>query len=287
MSKKSKSTAFLWCFFLGMFGAHRFYIGRWKTAILMLLTLGGLGIWTMIDLILIIGDKLTVAGGDSLRSGPPGPDHTHAGFAVRLAAMSVDMMIVYLVLIVLSFIGSIALGLGSVAAVDLEDPAALERFSAAAAVLLGLLFVVVVPLYFALQTASSHQATVGKRVFDIYVCTASGGSTAGKVNLLRSLWRAVCYAISSIPLGLGFVLAAFTSNKRALHDYLAGTEVRYVDAQADAQTAAKPQTSHATETPELRASNSTVRRASGGGGNMIIVVLGLLLLLGAAALALL
>lgn len=46
--------AFLLCFFLGVFGAHRFYVGKVGSAIAMLLTLGGLGIWMLVDLILIV-----------------------------------------------------------------------------------------------------------------------------------------------------------------------------------------------------------------------------------------
>ena len=46
--------AFLLCFFLGVFGAHRFYVGKIGSAIAMLLTFGGLGIWMLIDLIMIV-----------------------------------------------------------------------------------------------------------------------------------------------------------------------------------------------------------------------------------------
>lgn len=287
MSEKSKSTAFLLCYFLGIFGAHRFYIGRWKTALLMLLTFGGLLIWWLIDTVLIMGAKLTDANGNPLRTGPPNPDDAHAGFWVRLAAISVDMIILQLILMILGFIGSMALGLGSLATLNLEDPAAVEQFGAASSALMGVLFLLGVPLYFGLQTASSHQATVGKRIFDIYVCTASPERSNGKLSLLRGLWRAVCYAISSIPLGLGFVLGAFTSNKRALHDYLAGTEVMYMTANTVAGTAVMPQAPHTAEPPVMRASDSTVDRSSAGGSDKIIVALGVLLLVGAAALALL
>lgn len=55
--------AFLLCFLLGVFGAHRFYVGKTGTAIVMIFTLGGLGIWAMIDLIMIIVGGFTDANG--------------------------------------------------------------------------------------------------------------------------------------------------------------------------------------------------------------------------------
>lgn len=53
VSPKSRLVALLLCFFLGGLGVHRFYVGKVGTGILMLLTLGGLGIWALIDLIVI------------------------------------------------------------------------------------------------------------------------------------------------------------------------------------------------------------------------------------------
>jgi TM2 domain-containing membrane protein YozV len=53
VSPKSRLVALLLCWFLGIFGIHRFYVGKIGTAILMILTLGGLTIWVLIDLILI------------------------------------------------------------------------------------------------------------------------------------------------------------------------------------------------------------------------------------------
>jgi TM2 domain-containing membrane protein YozV len=53
-SDKRILPAALLCFFFGVFGAHRFYVGKIGTAFLQLFTLGGCGIWAMIDFILIV-----------------------------------------------------------------------------------------------------------------------------------------------------------------------------------------------------------------------------------------
>ncbi len=57
----------LLCLFLGSLGVHRFYVGKVGTGILMLVTLGGCGVWTLIDLILIITDKFTDAQGQFVK----------------------------------------------------------------------------------------------------------------------------------------------------------------------------------------------------------------------------
>jgi TM2 domain-containing membrane protein YozV len=51
ISEKSRLATALLAWFLGQFGAHRFYLGKIGTAILMLFTMGGLGIWSIIDFI--------------------------------------------------------------------------------------------------------------------------------------------------------------------------------------------------------------------------------------------
>lgn len=58
-SPKSRLIAFLLCFFLGGLGAHRLYAGRTKSGIAMILTLGGLGVWSLVDLVMIASGKFT------------------------------------------------------------------------------------------------------------------------------------------------------------------------------------------------------------------------------------
>ncbi len=53
-SQKDWLTTLLLCIFLGGIGVHRFYAGKIGTGILQLLTVGGCGIWTLVDLIMII-----------------------------------------------------------------------------------------------------------------------------------------------------------------------------------------------------------------------------------------
>ena len=56
----------LLAFLLGVIGAHRFYVGKTGTGILMLFTFGGLGIWLLIDLILIITGQFTNKAGEKI-----------------------------------------------------------------------------------------------------------------------------------------------------------------------------------------------------------------------------
>lgn len=69
-------ATFLFCFFLGIFGAHRFYTGKTGSAVAMLLItilLGWIGIgvaitgiWALVDLILIACAKFTGRDGQPI-----------------------------------------------------------------------------------------------------------------------------------------------------------------------------------------------------------------------------
>lgn len=65
-SDKNWLATLLLCLFLGGIGVHRFYVGKVGTGILQLITLGGCGIWTLIDLIMIITGSFTDKEGNKI-----------------------------------------------------------------------------------------------------------------------------------------------------------------------------------------------------------------------------
>ena len=56
----------LLAFFLGFIGAHRFYVGKNGTGILMILTVGGIGLWVLYDLIVIITGNFKTKEGNKV-----------------------------------------------------------------------------------------------------------------------------------------------------------------------------------------------------------------------------
>jgi hypothetical protein len=63
VSPYSRLAALLLCLFLGWLGVHRFYVGKTGSGVAMIFTLGGLGIWTLIDFIMVVVGNFTDASG--------------------------------------------------------------------------------------------------------------------------------------------------------------------------------------------------------------------------------
>ena len=67
MGQKDWLVALLLSILVGSLGVDRFYLGYVGLGVLKLLTLGGFGIWTLVDIILIATNKLPDAQGNPLR----------------------------------------------------------------------------------------------------------------------------------------------------------------------------------------------------------------------------
>ena len=67
-SDKEFVPTLMLCFFLGGFGVHRFYVGKTGTGIAQLFTFGGLGIWALIDFVMIATGSFTDAEGKPIKN---------------------------------------------------------------------------------------------------------------------------------------------------------------------------------------------------------------------------
>jgi uncharacterized RDD family membrane protein YckC len=76
-------------------------------------------------------------------------------------------------------------------------------------------------LYFALMESSSKQATLGKMAIGIRVTDLEGN----RIGFGRATGRYFAKILSALIIGIGFLMAAFTQRKQALHDLIAGTLV--------------------------------------------------------------
>jgi uncharacterized RDD family membrane protein YckC len=120
-----------------------------------------------------------------------------AGFWLRVVALIVD----YGMLLIL--LAAMMMGAASVGGEELALPA-------------YWLWVLATFLYWPVLESTPWRGTVGKRLLGVVVGDIDGGG----LNFLRSLLRNLAKIISSIPFGIGFLMAAFTSRKQALHDLI-------------------------------------------------------------------
>ena len=130
--------------------------------------------------------------------------HRYAGFWRRLAAYLIDGLLLGGVQV------TVAAAVLTVAPHDLRAQANVAPVG-----------IVLAWAYFALFESSPLQATIGKLALDIYVTDGNGDP----IDFRRASVRYWAKLASTLVLMLGWLMAAFTPEKRALHDFLAATLV--------------------------------------------------------------
>ena len=111
---KSKLVTFLLCFFLGGFGAHRFYLGKIGTAVLWLLTHGCFGIGTLVDNINICRNKMTDRNGNKLNEDVK----NSIPWIIDVCACIISLLLV----IVLLVVGGLGIFFMNKSAVEIKEP---------------------------------------------------------------------------------------------------------------------------------------------------------------------
>ena len=133
----------------------------------------------------------------------------YGGFWIRFLAVLIDGIALWVV----NF--AIELGMGT----RITNPADL----AGAMGMLGVNFVISTGISLVYESVFLVQygATPGKMVFGLKVIVADGGP----MTYGRAIGRYFAKILSGITLMIGYIMAGFDSEKRALHDYIAGTRV--------------------------------------------------------------
>ncbi len=78
-------------------------------------------------------------------------------------------------------------------------------------------------LYFALMESSANSATLGKMAMNIVVSDRYGR----RITFERATGRYFAKIISNFTFGVGYIMAAFSSRKQALHDIISGCLLLY------------------------------------------------------------
>jgi uncharacterized RDD family membrane protein YckC len=145
----------------------------------------------------------------------------YGGFWIRVVAFIIDAILVRLVVHpVAAIFGIGGLAAGGLGLHGLGHGAGLPLLIFGS----GVLFVLTVGaswLYEALMLSSSYQATLGKMIFGMKVTDLHGN----RLSFAHATGRHFAKWISSLILGIGYIMVGFTERKQGLHDMIAGTLV--------------------------------------------------------------
>ena len=141
-------------------------------------------------------------------------DIRYAGFLRRLVAYVIDAIICYAVIFLIDLLFMMGI-------LRFADPAGRGLAPEMVALFPALVAIVVTWAYFAIFESSARQATLGKMAIGIKVTDVDGR----RISLIRATGRFFAKILSGLILLIGYIMAAFTARKQALHDILAGTLV--------------------------------------------------------------
>jgi uncharacterized RDD family membrane protein YckC len=157
-----------------------------------------------------------------LRQGVPMPNtRRYAGFWIRFVAIFIDSLILGAVSLITRLFFAAPLIAPSVGA-----PGRFPGMGAIWGAMFGVSFLVNLVIGIAYQAyfLTQHGGTPGKLALGLRVITPDGGP----ISLGRAIGRYFGYILDDFTIFIGFIIAAFDSEKRALHDYVCGTRVIYV-----------------------------------------------------------
>lgn len=146
------------------------------------------------------------------------PAVTYGGFWRRFVALIIDNLILYIVSAPLSLLFNVPMW-----ALMRGDQPTGGEWAALMGSMMGLaaLSSLIHWLYFALMESSPRQATLGKMALNIRVTDQEGR----RISFARATGRFFAKILSGLIFMIGYLMAAFTERKRALHDMIAGTLV--------------------------------------------------------------
>ncbi len=153
-------------------------------------------------------------------------DVVDAGFWKRLAAFMIDGAILLVATYAIVFLMLIIVGAGVGGFMTMFEASATGQPPSGPLLAVFLVGFYVLPFimrwaYFTFFTRSSWQGTPGKRAVGIKVVDLEGG----RLGTGRAMGRWFAAALSYLTLYIGFLMAAFTDRKMALHDMVASTRV--------------------------------------------------------------
>jgi uncharacterized RDD family membrane protein YckC len=143
----------------------------------------------------------------------------YGGFWIRALAYFIDGIINNVIGIAIGIFLGIFIGMG-VNAASIEMTEFNEMLLRIISFILSL---ITTWLYFALFQSSKYMATPGKMIFGLIVVDKE----YKRLSFAHATGRFFATLVSTITFLIGFIMAAFTNKKRALHDMIAGTYVIY------------------------------------------------------------